>query len=507
MSLADRLRSLRRRAGRVSRSRRAGALLVAGGFVLSRVVYIGCLGVRFDAEPLGRYVQFVDPALLRTDLLRSLFYLPDQPPALNLFLGIVLKAFPSSFVLAFHAAFLAMGLAGALGVYFLARRLGCGGGLAMLLATALFVEPGTVLYEHWLFYAYPVAVLLVLAALGLHRLLCSGTRRDALFAFGAFALLVLTRGIFHLAVYLGILGGTLVVRRTWWRPITMGALVPTLLVCGVYAKHALLYRELTIGGLYRDVNLYLMQAPRIRGERLQGLRARGSISGACPFQFGADVDLDRLVRRGGLRVDRSGVPILDTTWKSTGATNWHSSAARAVAEACASDARAIRAAFPEAYRASLRANVERYFQPAIATYPFSPAGTANAQRLLGLDRWTSRILMLRSGDGTSWTVVLGLVLTAFAPFWFLGRWLRVVSRVGWRAGRLPSSACIVTLTTATLVSTAVVVILYSPNDQSRYRAEVMLLVWPVAAATLAAVSRSVRCAWRRSRRSHPTQER
>ena len=36
-------------------------------------------------------MQYLDPLLLKSDLLKSLFYLHSQPPIFNLFLGIVLK--------------------------------------------------------------------------------------------------------------------------------------------------------------------------------------------------------------------------------------------------------------------------------------------------------------------------------------------------------------------------------------------------------------------------------
>ena len=63
-------------------------------FFVSRVAYAKFLNVAFDATPLAYYVQYLDPRLLQEDLLRSLLNLHSQPPAFNLFLGLVLKAFP-----------------------------------------------------------------------------------------------------------------------------------------------------------------------------------------------------------------------------------------------------------------------------------------------------------------------------------------------------------------------------------------------------------------------------
>ena len=57
-------------------------------------------GVRFDAHALGIYYQFIDPPLLESRLLESLFYSHGQPPLFNLFLGLVLKilTFPLTIV-------------------------------------------------------------------------------------------------------------------------------------------------------------------------------------------------------------------------------------------------------------------------------------------------------------------------------------------------------------------------------------------------------------------------
>jgi hypothetical protein len=491
------LKALVRRALGLSRSRQACALFVAGGFVLSRILYIGWLGVRFSTEPLNYYLQYIDPALLRGDLLRSLFYLPDQPPAFNFFLGLVLQTFPESYALAFHAAYLALGLAGALGAFFLACRLGCGPRLAVLLAMALFAAPSTVLYEHWLFYAYPVAVLLILVTLGLHRVLRSGARRDVFLAFGALALVVLIRGTFHLAFYLGVLGGVLAARWAWRRSVLIGALVPTLLVCGVYAKHALLYEEFAIGTRYRDVNMYQMQVSYIHGKPA---RADGNITGVCPVGVSQYTNLDALVRRGGLSVKHSGLALLDDTTTSAGFTNWHSNAAMAVCEACARDSQLIHRHFPNAYWAAVRENVARYVRPAIAGLSYlDPPAPSDAKALRKLKRWIRGTFMFASPGGTSWTVVFGLLVGSVAPMWFLGRWLQVVRRVGWRAARPPGVACIATFTTATLLFSAATVILFSCGDHSRYRAEVMPLVWIVVVATLAALSRFAGRIWQRAR--------
>src|SRR5271157_461573 len=64
--------------------------LLALVFGVSRVIYFAA-GVRPDTIPIGTYLQYIDPALLREHLWQSLFYLREQPPGFNLYLGLVLK--------------------------------------------------------------------------------------------------------------------------------------------------------------------------------------------------------------------------------------------------------------------------------------------------------------------------------------------------------------------------------------------------------------------------------
>src|SRR6267154_1975336 len=90
--------------------RHLGMIAVTAAFVMSRLIY-RALGVRFSADPVNYYIQFLDPELLRHDLLRSLFYMRDQPPGFNGFVGVVLKLFPVHYAEAFGVVYFLAGLA------------------------------------------------------------------------------------------------------------------------------------------------------------------------------------------------------------------------------------------------------------------------------------------------------------------------------------------------------------------------------------------------------------
>lgn len=216
-------------------------LVVVAVFVASRLAaYL--LGVRFDVSSLPWYFQFLDQNLLRTDLVRSLWNQHCQPPLFNLYLGVVLKLAGPAYPTVFAATYLAMGLALQLGLCTLLLRLGLPPRWSVI-ATALFcVSPTSVLFESWLFYEYPVAAMLTLAALALHAWAASGRRRWGLAFLVLVTAVALTRTLFHLVWVVFAVGLALAAapdrRRRLW-----GALaIPLVLVVGLHVKNWALFR-------------------------------------------------------------------------------------------------------------------------------------------------------------------------------------------------------------------------------------------------------------------------
>src|SRR5262245_41234640 len=78
-------------------------------FGVSRLLFFYS-GIRFAAWTLNWMPHYIDPYLLKHDLLRSVYYLHIQPPLFNLFLGGVLKLFPNHERLAFHSIYLLLGV-------------------------------------------------------------------------------------------------------------------------------------------------------------------------------------------------------------------------------------------------------------------------------------------------------------------------------------------------------------------------------------------------------------
>ena len=108
-------------------------------FFVSRFLFF-LKGGSFLAQPLNFALQYLDPALLKEDLLRSLFYLHSQPPLFNLLLGIGLKISPDP-GLTYAALFKTAGLLLPLAFYGILAGLGIRRGAALAAAIFLCLTP------------------------------------------------------------------------------------------------------------------------------------------------------------------------------------------------------------------------------------------------------------------------------------------------------------------------------------------------------------------------------
>src|SRR5271170_5347180 len=123
--------------------------LLAAAFAASRFLAIA-FGIRFDAFPLQTYWQYIDPALLRADFWRSIFYLEQQPPVFNFFLGAMLHLLPSHPEVGFQLIYLGLGLVLSLSLFDLMDRLGIDRRIALAIALIFTLSPSTILYENLL---------------------------------------------------------------------------------------------------------------------------------------------------------------------------------------------------------------------------------------------------------------------------------------------------------------------------------------------------------------------
>jgi hypothetical protein len=334
---------------------------VVAVLALARAGYYGA-GVRFDASPLPWYWQFVDPGLLRADLGRSIWYLHSQPPGFNLFLGVVLHLFPGHVTAAFHFCYLLLGLVFAVTMFLLLRESGVPDAASGLLTAAYVASPACVLYENWLFYTYPVTVLLLLAAFFWQRSVRRGRFIDALLLFACGAALALTWSLFHLVWLVLLVVILILARRRGWRKAVAAAAVPVLVVVFWYGKNRVQVGDFTASTWF-GLNFSKMTNSMLTAPERRALHGDGIISAVSlvpPFSGPGDYygAVPRPLPRG--------IPVLDQEVKPSGAPNFNNTIYLAVSRQYGRDALRVLAARPAAYARGLAESYLIYFLPASA---------------------------------------------------------------------------------------------------------------------------------------------
>jgi hypothetical protein len=463
-------------------------------FGLSRVVYRTVFGMRFDASPPSYFIQYLDPWFVEHDFLRSVLHLHHQAPLQILLAQGTSKLFgPAQATVILDAAYLAMGLA--LGVVLLRilRRLGAPAGLAAA-AVALYVAaPTTVLYEAWLFYPFPTAVLLALSLLAILRFYERATFRAALAFFSTLAVVALLRATFGTVFLLAAIALLLVVppRAALRRTIAAAAAVPLLVVTLNAAKTSWL-----VGHSYGTALLWQNLCTKIYtrlalGEQSRLLQA-GLVSAAADYR--GVVGDPQGYGRFFVPHAPTGVPLLDMDHTPAGGLNAHAIEHVLVAERYyRPDALYLLRHFPGVYAASVWDGLS-------TEYVSSPAQVdcldieQNFTRLTRVRVLADR-MFLGHGPGRFGVLVVGLPLAIVYALWRL---------FGPRAQAPSGRSCRVAVAYAllTIAYAAAATLLVSYGDFSRYRFEVdplYLVLLVLCAADMGRAARRVaipRLRWR-----------
>jgi len=314
----DPIKYLRSAKGAWVIDRKKAIVLVVAAFFLSRIVYLLVFAVTFDHGPLTYFLQILDPELLRNRLLESVFYLHGQPPLFNIFLGLILKIFPNHFALAFQGVFLLIGVCFSIALFLLLTRMGVRILIALILTVAFTIAPATVCYENLLFYTYPLAALLCISALFLHRFLAQASRWDGFIFFSLLAAVVLTRGIFPLAWFV-VVSGTIFICAKPLRRKTIAAMLPfLLLLCLFSVKQFVLFGEFGAGSAYLGPNLAVRIAREMPADLKNRLLKEGRVSTALFTRFMKPIPEYRdLIGQ----IPLTGIPVLDRVMRSNGNVN------------------------------------------------------------------------------------------------------------------------------------------------------------------------------------------
>jgi len=373
-----------RNADRAPQAGKSSALkplvVVIGLVIISRVGY-HIAGVRFDASSLPWFWQYADPALLKTSLAQSLWYLHSQPPAFNAFLGVVLNLFTGHVTATFTICYLLIGLVFTAAMFLLLKELGVPDTPNAVLTALYVASPACVLYEYWLFYTYPLTVLLLLAALFWQRFARRGLFLDALLLLACAALLALTWSLFHLLWLIGLVLALVLFRRKDWRKVLAAAVVPVLVVVFWYGKNLVQVGEFS-GSTWFGMNFSKMTNSMLTATERRALCDDGTISAVSTVPPFSNPDK---YFTATLKPGPTGIPVLDQEMKPSGIPNFNNTLFVAVSRQYGRDAFRILAARPAAYLRGLAESYLLYFLPATA-YLFLDSNTTHIK---GLARFAS----------------------------------------------------------------------------------------------------------------------
>jgi hypothetical protein len=330
-------------------------------FILSRLLFF-YVGIRFDASPLEGFWQFIDPDLLKHNLLQSVYYLHSQPPLFNLFLGSVLKLFPHHEALIFNLSYLLLGLILSVSIFSIMTRLGISGKLSTILTILFIISPACILYENWLFYTYPTTTFLCLSALLLHRFLSSTTIRDGVLFFGSLALVALTRSLFHILWFIWF-GSILLFYQSYnWKKVVLAGCVPLLVLSLWYSKNLYHFGDFTASTWF-GMNFSKITTFRIPNKERHLLVHQAKLSKLAlipPFRpIKVYKDIGCLPT-----IQKTNIPVLDQEIKSTGYPNFNNIAYIDISRQYLKDALSALKLQPKAYlQRGLGASFSFYFFP------------------------------------------------------------------------------------------------------------------------------------------------
>jgi hypothetical protein len=258
-------------------------------------------GMRLPGGDLGTAWHLLDEALLRDDLLRSVFYLHAQPPLLNLLVGMALKLFGSAAPAALTVLWAACAIAAVLATQALALRLGATRWLAFAAGASVAVAPATWLYVHHVGPEMATAAALV----GSVALVARGTRRSV---WGGFALLGIACCLRSLLAPPVVLLALAVAGRK--------AVRPALAVFAVLA--AISIKNAAIAGTLSTSSWMGMNFARVTAARLPPAQRRelSPLTALAPFSSGEQY-------AALVPVAPTGIPALDELRKTSGATNYN----------------------------------------------------------------------------------------------------------------------------------------------------------------------------------------
>jgi hypothetical protein len=227
-----------------------GVLVLLAVYAAVRVAY-WATGGRFSTAALQTSWQLLDLHRLTADPFGSVALLHIQPPAFNLFVGVVERWSPISGALTYQLLYLVCGLTLVLTLRALLAELGCPGVAATAGAVIVALDPVLLSYENTVTYELPVATLLVVSGWCCARYARTRSTGHLVAFVAAVTAAALTRALLHPVWLVAmVLLVVLAIRpRSGWRAVGVAVVLPVVLVGGWMLKNQILFDEPTMSSI------------------------------------------------------------------------------------------------------------------------------------------------------------------------------------------------------------------------------------------------------------------
>ena len=349
-----------------------GQLLCIISFAVSRFIYLGLLKLPFDESSLAAdFLQYVDPPLLKNNLWESLYNLHIQPPGFNLFLGVVLKAFPESHALVFQIVFIGLGLLFTLSLFTLMVQLGVSVRVSAALTILFSTSPIVILYENWFYLMYPIAALLCLAAVLLHRFAVSTKVHTGLAFFSVLTLIAYIWALFHFIWLVFFCLVILYILKAHAKNVALAFCLPLLALGALYAKNYVVFGSFDAGGdILTPLSVRVLSSYKIPEDEHRSLIEQGKLTPMSLIPRSVLGDIETYIDVIGAP-PKTGVAVLDQVRKSSGVQNWNYAGFYTAAKLISQDNRYFLRTRPDVYLHNIvQLFSRRYFLPASDAWMF-----------------------------------------------------------------------------------------------------------------------------------------
>lgn len=369
-------------------------------FLVSRISLF-FMGFKFDMRFLNVAWQNVDIWLLKTDLLRSIWYLHSQPPFYNLFIGIILKLFPVYFTVVFELIYHFLGLLLGLCLYSIIKNLTNNKLLSFLISTLFVISPSVILFEGLFFYDFIVVVTLVLVLFFFQKFVYTNNTGYLVAFFSTAAFLVLTRRVFHLVWFVVLTAMLLYFYRHEWKRILLSLSIPLLLIVFWYGKNLYYFGNFDASS-WTGMGFFKTAAYSLTQDERQRLFSDGIVSenifyGSDPFRIPV-----LSLTTTSLSKSTIAVPVVGNYMKKDGGINYNYYAYINLSKELKNEFISILKHRPAVYAKGLVVTTIIFFSPASGYFAASENNNAIDVNYQLVKKWDILFDRLIYGQPLSW---------------------------------------------------------------------------------------------------------